>query len=595
VHFNNSAWMNDSVNHSTPVTVFYVSRQTGGANARVLGAQNNWLLGYHDGQRNRCYFDGWVYDAGTASDTNPHLFAATIPGIGQNSTVWGDGTQLASNQTGVSGPNNLQLNGYTNSANELSDCDISEVLVYNRILTPGELISVGNYLAGKYNLTTAYPSPTSMANVLFPGLGYAHPIDGTPTGFQLQVPVGTSVNPLSPTYEILEGASGSPASGEPLNFSTPQTYRITAQDASWQDYTVAVVPYTGYGAKVMASGPLAYWPLNEGKGLVAYDNSSGNNGAYSSSGVTYGVAGPVGENAVRFNGAAGVAMEIPQAAALSPDGPFSVEMWAMPAAVPPAPSPQYVASNCKISSPREGWYLAQDAGGTFNVGNAFVVRMFNRNGTTPACQLYAPIDTVRWYHLVLTWDGTTAKLYADGVSNETNQFGTATLASYFGNTTSPYTVGKRSDGALPWAGSAAQMAFYTRALTPQEIQDHYQSTGGSYGAWASANGIPGEPASGDFDNDGLTNLMEYALGKDPTVSSQPAGVLIGKVITFTKGADAIANGDVSWVIEESSDLGLADPWAPAVTQPAGDPALTISYTLPAGAGKVFARLKVTQP
>ncbi|MCX6872446.1 MAG: hypothetical protein NTW21_01355 [Verrucomicrobia bacterium] len=118
-----------------------------------------------------------------------------------------------------------------------------------------------------------------------------------------------------------------------------------------------------------------------------------------------------------------------------------------------------------------------------------------------------------------------------------------------------------------------------------------------YATWAIANGIPGEPPTGDFDNDGLTNLMEYALGKDPKLSSQPAGELSGKVITFTKGAEAIANGDVSWVIEQSLDLGLIDPWTDVVTQAAGNPDATISYTLPDGVlgGKVFARLAVTMP
>jgi hypothetical protein len=122
------------------------------------------------------------------------------------------------------------------------------------------------------------------------------------------------------------------------------------------------------------------------------------------------------------------------------------------------------------------------------------------------------------------------------------------------------------------------------------------ATVATYATWAAANGISGEPPTGDFDHDGLTNLMEYALGKDPKVSSQPAGELTGKVITFTKGADAIANGDVSWVIQKSLDLGLTDPWTDVVTQAAGNTDATISYTLPDGVGgKVFARLRVTLP
>jgi autotransporter-associated beta strand protein len=126
------------------------------------------------------------------------------------------------------------------------------------------------------------------------------------------------------------------------------------------------------------------------------------------------------------------------------------------------------------------------------------------------------------------------------------------------------------------------------------------TVGGSssnYASWANdpAKGnIPGEPASGDFDNDGLSNLTEYALGKNPRTSSQPAGVLASNVITFTKGADAIANGDVSWVIETSATLA-AGSWTPQVTQAPGDPAATISYTFtPSAPLADFARLKITQ-
>ncbi len=126
------------------------------------------------------------------------------------------------------------------------------------------------------------------------------------------------------------------------------------------------------------------------------------------------------------------------------------------------------------------------------------------------------------------------------------------------------------------------------------------ATGGAsnYASWANdpAKGnIPGEPADGDFDNDGIANIVEYALGQNPRVSSQPAGVFSGNTITYTKGADAIANGDVSWVIEISQTLD-AGSWSPAVTQPGGDPATDISYTFTPGTpAKNFARLKVTQP
>ncbi|NQX00198.1 autotransporter-associated beta strand repeat-containing protein, partial [bacterium] len=120
------------------------------------------------------------------------------------------------------------------------------------------------------------------------------------------------------------------------------------------------------------------------------------------------------------------------------------------------------------------------------------------------------------------------------------------------------------------------------------------SPSGNFASWANdplKGNIPGQPALGDFDFDGLSNLTEYALGLNPRVSSVPAGTFSGSLLSFNKGADAIANSDVVWVIEESTGL---TSWSPAVTQPAGNSALSISYMLPTGQPKIFARLKVTQ-
>ncbi len=93
----------------------------------------------------------------------------------------------------------------------------------------------------------------------------------------------------------------------------------------------------------------------------------------------------------------------------------------------------------------------------------------------------------------------------------------------------------------------------------------------------------------DPDFDGMTNLVEYALGKDPHVSDQPASNMEAGGITFMKGA--AVNDDVTYTIEESDDLGVLDPWE--AVAPSVNDANEISYNRPLDKDAIFVRLKVT--
>ena len=70
----------------------------------------------------------------------------------------------------------------------------------------------------------------------FPGLGNATIVG---TNISITVPFSTVVSALAPTYADT-GASRAPVSGTARNFTTPQTYTITAIDASAKTYQVTV-------------------------------------------------------------------------------------------------------------------------------------------------------------------------------------------------------------------------------------------------------------------------------------------------------------------------------------------------------------------
>lgn len=73
------------------------------------------------------------------------------------------------------------------------------------------------------------------------GTAIAGTVDDTAHTVGVTVPFGTAVTALAPTIAVSEGATVSPTSGTSKNFTTAQTYTVTAEDATTtQAYTVTV-------------------------------------------------------------------------------------------------------------------------------------------------------------------------------------------------------------------------------------------------------------------------------------------------------------------------------------------------------------------
>ncbi len=112
-----------------------------------------------------------------------------------------------------------------------------------------------------------------------------------------------------------------------------------------------------------------------------------------------------------------------------------------------------------------------------------------------------------------------------------------------------------------------------------------------YEAWAAAQSPPLLGGPGAVGNDGLSNLLVYALALNTYGTNGSPGVLTGNLLAFTKRAVAVANGDVTYAIQESDDLGVTDPWTEVAAYAQND-ASTISCVLPPGKGKTFLRLVI---
>lgn len=99
-----------------------------------------------------------------------------------------------------------------------------------------------------------------------------------------------------------------------------------------------------------------------------------------------------------------------------------------------------------------------------NSGNLFLKCELEIND--PSLQVVVPPETNVWKHYACTWDGTTVRLYADGVEvGQTAQTGTP---SYAGN--GIFFIGRNRNGGKPMKGKIDDVRIYNRALTEQEIQ-----------------------------------------------------------------------------------------------------------------------------
>ena len=152
VVFNGRDVLSNTFNVGTPYTIFTASSLAGSLNARLITTtSNNWLLGYWGGGENRMFAEGWVLGSGgPAATTNPHFYGAT--GSGSNTTFYDGVSQLASNANGVAAPNGISLGAWSNNpASEPSRGYVSELIIFDRVLSTSELGDLNSYLQAKWS------------------------------------------------------------------------------------------------------------------------------------------------------------------------------------------------------------------------------------------------------------------------------------------------------------------------------------------------------------------------------------------------------------------------------------------------------------
>ena len=249
------------------------------------------------------------------------------------------------------------------------------------------------------------------------------------------------------------------------------------------------VPITGYAQVVVADHPVAYWRLDEPDGSVgAVDVVGSFTGSYNTGGggvspaFVYQVPGaPPKDTNTAVSVSDGAIVTIPYALELNPvSGPWSFEAWIKPSSLDPGNfrSPFSSLWNSDFGGHLFGWNLYQHPAGywTFNAfnggGGGSFTSEFNDH----------PLDTNKWYHMVIADDLTNLRFYVNnvlGVTLSRSGFGFKPngINGDPGVAGGPTVLGQRSDNAFaPFFGAIDEVATYNYALSPQQIKNHFLYT-----------------------------------------------------------------------------------------------------------------------
>lgn len=330
--------------------------------------------------------------------------------------------------------------------------------------------------------------------------------------------------------------------------------------------TVAAVPTTGYLGKVLADGPVTLWRLGETSGTTAYDKWSANDATYSGT-FTLGTAGLITGDADTAVTLVPTAKAMaPFASALNnPAGPFSVEFWALPTTA----GQECIISSQKRTSGRAGFTIFMNNG-----GSGFSALLGNNAGGTVFVNGATTVQAGVRYHVVVTYDNTTAKVYVNGKLDASAAI-PFDASGFEPNPDAPFQIGARNNGdGFGYNGVVDEVAVYNYALTASQVQQHTLAVLPLTVALAPTTGIvvnerPTPPVHGQnfgatwaaSESDGATNragVMQFNAtnGNQIVVSGYPQlDSTVGTICFWVRSITNAGSGSEAAMIMDRRETG----------------------------------------
>jgi len=298
---------------------------------------------------------------------------------------------------------------------------------------------------------------------------------------------------------------------------------------------VVIAILVSFRSALALPNPVGWWNFDEGSGTLTADSSgNGNTGTVGGSWITNGMS----SNAVTYT--TSQYTSIPYWSGFNLSNSISLSIWIKPSG-PGSPGPGFSQFFTKGDGYFGNWGLR------FTESSNILFQMTGMNGNSISSISLVPSNL--WTHVVATFDGTTAKLYINGLLDR--------FATWSGSQI--FTTNGIQIGVLPGAIDDARV--YSNALTEIQVAQLFLEQDRDLDRLIDANEtICGtDPNNPDSDGDGYPDGMEVWARTNPLDSSSHPDVTTGLVgwWKFDEGsgtltADSTTNGDFGTVTSGST-------------------------------------------
>lgn len=263
-------------------------------------------------------------------------------------------------------------------------------------------------------------------------------------------------------------------------------------------------------------GLIAYWPLDSGSGGVANDAFSIHNGTLAGFDLTPAVPGWTSETAPFVQFGTGLAVRLDGAddrvvvdhvAALSLQQ-FTIETWMKP-------EPLIEEQNILGKMDADGGVAAPSNYALVRMPNSHIRLVMGpvvcSDPRLPIVESTFPVPPGRWTHVAATYDGTTARLFINGVLNRERELGAALCQN-----SEALVLGSN------YAGSLDETRIWNEARTESDIRDNmHRAAPAAAGGLVAAISFDQALGSGDGPS-GFSELGVTALAANARMAGEPA-------------------------------------------------------------------------